>query len=335
MKIVQFMASEGWGGAESVFVELTNELAETHHVTALLLRETQYQAKFSSNVDCVVLRSNPTRYNPFLIYEIFCRLREIQPDVVHTHAVKGTELVFSANRFGQFPHVATKHNVRKGKIFNKLKWVTVVSEASRQTVLATNRKRPKVIYNGIRPMPLEVAEKYDVFTILAIGRLDKVKGFDILIKQVKALDFDFRLLIVGEGPERENLENTLRDAGMEGKAQLIGFRDDIPHMMKKSHVVVVSSYTEGFSKVLVEGIFYADVVISTPVGIAMEIFPSKFLTEQDHLGEKISDAHRNFLCFKNEFQKVKELRGEEFLFPAIVEKYTDLYQQILREGRSG
>jgi glycosyltransferase involved in cell wall biosynthesis len=332
MKIVQFMASEEWGGAESVFVELSNELARSHHVIAFLLRGTAYEDRFSAGVHLVTLQSNPTRYNPFLLYEIYSRLKNIRPDIVHTHAVKGTELVCGVNRFLQIPHLGTKHNVRKGKIFNTLKWVTAVSEASRNTIHAVQPARIEVIYNGIVPVNVEGIKKNKVFTILAIGRLDRVKGFDILISQLRDLDFDFRLLIVGEGPEKSNLEETIRKTGMQERVQLTGFREDIAQLMKSSHVVVISSHTEGFSKVLVEGLFYADAVVSTPVGVAVEILPSMFLTEQGRLGEKIAHLHRNYDQFVGEFGKITEDRKDNFLFPGIVEKYTRFYREMAGQG---
>jgi glycosyltransferase involved in cell wall biosynthesis len=329
MKIVQFMASEGWGGAESVFVDLSNELAKSHHVIAFLLRGTEYVGRFSSDVHLVTLRSNPTRYNPFLLYEIYSCLKDIRPDIVHTHAVKGTELVCDINRFLQIPHVGTKHNVRKGKIFNTLNWVTAVSEASKETIHSVRPARIKVIYNGISPIIVEEIKKNEVFTILAIGHLDKVKGFDILIRQVCNLEFDFRLLIVGEGPEKSYLTETIKKTGMEGKVQLIGFREDVARLMKSSHMVVISSHTEGFSKVLVEGMFYADAVISTPVGIAAEVLPSIFLVEQGRLGQKISQLHRNYDQFTSDFRKISDNRKNDFLLPGIVEKYCRFYQEVI------
>lgn len=328
MKIVQFMASEGWGGAESVFVELSNELARSHHVVAFLLRGTAYKERFSADVHQVTLLSNPTRYNPFLLFEIYSRLKDIKPDIVHTHAVKSTELVCSVNRLLQIPHLGTKHNVRKGKIFNTLNWATAVSEASRKTIHSVQPARVEVIYNGILPVNVEDLKKNKVFTILAIGRLDRVKGFDILITQLRDLDFDFRLLIVGEGPEKRNLEETIRKTGMQEKVQLTGFREDIPQLMQASHVVVISSHTEGFSKVLVEGLFYADVVVSTPVGVALEVLPPMFLTEQGQLAAKIAQLYRNHDQFIGEFRKVSESRKRDFLFPAIVDKYTRFYREI-------
>jgi glycosyltransferase involved in cell wall biosynthesis len=334
MKIVQFMASQGWGGAESVFVELANEQAKSHHVTAFLLRGTEYSGRFTADVHLVNLISNPTRHNPFLLYEIYSRLKVLQPDIIHTHAVKGTELVYNANRFLNLPHVGTKHNVRKGKIFNRLRWVTAVSEASRQTVHSVQPSRVEVIHNGVIPVNVENIPKNAVFTILAIGRLDRVKGFDILIDQLQELDLDFRLLVVGEGPERSNLEETIRKAKMDQRVQLIGFRDDIPQLMKAAHAVVVSSHTEGFSKVLVEGLFYADVVVSTPVGVAVELLPLMFLTEQNMLGKKIVELYRNYEQFVNEFKNMVKRKSEDFLISEIVDKYITFYREIIGRQES-
>jgi glycosyltransferase involved in cell wall biosynthesis len=331
MKIVQFMASEGWGGAESVFVELSNELAKSHHVIAFLLRGTAYARKFSADVHLVSLLSNPTRYNPFLLYEIFSRLKDIKPDLVHTHAVKGTELICSANRFLRIPHVGTKHNVRKGKIFNTLNWVTAVSETAKNSIHSVHPSRIEVIYNGIIPVSVAKTKKNEVFTIIAIGRLDRVKGFDILIEQMRDLTFKFRLLIVGEGPERDNLEETIRKTGMEGRVCLTGFREDIALLMKSSHVVVISSHSEGFSNVLVEGMFYADAVVSTPVGVATEVLPAQFLAEQGRLGQKIAQLYRNYEQFTREFRKISEKRRNDFLLPQIVGKYSCFYREMSGE----
>ena len=329
MKVVQFMASEGWGGAESVFVELSNALSVSCQITALLLRGTQYHNRFSSDVEVVALSSNPTRYNPLLVLEIYLLLQKIRPDIVHTHAVKGTELVYSVNHFLHIPHVGTKHNVRRGKIFNKLGWVTAVSQACEKTIHVHQGANLEVIYNGINPVNIDDIAKYNVFTILAVGRLDSVKGFDILINQVCRLDFDFRLLIVGEGPEKQRLNVLLREKGMQDRVFLTGFKEEIPQMMKKAHLVVVSSHAEGFSRVLVEGLFYADVVISTPVGVAAEILPPIFIVSQDMLGDKIDDVHRNFAEYQRQFARTKDVKSGNFLLPTVAERYKRFYQNML------
>jgi glycosyltransferase involved in cell wall biosynthesis len=208
--------------------------------------------------------------------------------------------------------------------------VTAVSEAAKNSIHSVQPPagRIEVIYNGIVPIPVAATKKNEVFTILAIGRLDRLKGFDILIDQMRDLTFDFRLLIIGEGPERDNLEERIHKTGMEGKVHLTGFREDIALLMKSSHVVVISSYSEGFSKVLAEAMFYADAVVSTPVGIAVEVLPAVFITEQGRLGEKIAQLYRNYEQFAREFKKISEGRRNDFLLPHIVEKYICYYREM-------
>ena len=116
------MASDGYGGAEKVFVELSNGLAERHEVAAMLIRGCAFRSRFSDKVQLIELKSNPTRHNPFLHYEIYRAVRRFSPDIIHTHAAKGAELVRKISRFTDIPHLGTKHNDRTGRIFNSLKW---------------------------------------------------------------------------------------------------------------------------------------------------------------------------------------------------------------------
>ncbi len=48
-------------------------------------------------------------------------------DIVHTHGAKATQITYLLNKISPFIHIATKHNTRKGKIFNKVKNVISVS----------------------------------------------------------------------------------------------------------------------------------------------------------------------------------------------------------------
>jgi len=335
MKIVQFIASEGFGGAEKVFVELSNALARDHEVTALLLRNATIEKRFSPDVRQVRLNSHPTSNNPFLHLELYSRLKELNPDIIHTHAAKGTTLVARVNRLLGFKQLGTKHNDRKGRIFNTLRWVSTVSEKAGRSVIPARGAHICVIHNGVVPEVIGIVDKEEVFTMVAVGRLDRIKGFDILIDQVSSLPFDYRLQIVGEGPEKDNLEKKIRKHGLKGKVSLAGFRDDIPLLMKKAHLVVVASHQEGGPKVMIESLFYADVLIATPVGAVPEILPEMFQSSQDKLGRKIMEVHSHYDEYLKEFQKVADEKRQDFTIPLIVGKYFDLYREIVGEKEQG
>jgi len=331
MKIVQFMASEKWGGAEKVFVDLSNELSHKHSVIALLLRDTEYKGRLSGRVEIVELQSHPTTHNPLLLYELYKVVKKHKPDIVHTHAVKASSLLRKVGYFRDFHHVGTKHNARKGRIFNKLKWVSAVSKESAESIINDADSTIKVIHNGILPEKAGNRKILDdtVFRIAAIGRLDKIKGFDVLIKELKSLDFPFRLTIAGEGPEKKILDRIIAERNMQDRVELGGFCDNIPELMRSSHMVVISSHSEGFPQVMVESLFYANVLISTPVGGVKEILPSFFLASQSGIAEKIRDVYRDYQEYKKRFSGLKKKRSNEFHLTRIGQKYVEYYQEIV------
>jgi len=327
--VLQFMASTGFGGAEKVFVELTNSLADQVRVTAVVVRGTEYLHRFASWVPVIELKSNPTRHNPFLWLELRRLLRQRAPGIIHTHAAKAAELVNLANYDRRFLHLATKHNDRKGSIFNRLPFVSTVSERSRASVHLREGGKVWVIHNGINAEKVEYGHVPEIFTILAVGRLDAIKGFDQLIKAVASLDFPFRLRIVGEGSERARLEEEIAALGLQEKVFLEGFRDDVPRMMADSHLVVISSRREGGPRVLPEALFYAPALISTPVGMVPEILPPELQCGLADLGWKISDVCLRYSHYQRMFAQVADQWKKDFCLPVITGKYLALYKEIL------
>ena len=131
------------------------------------------------------------------------------------------------------------------------------------------------------------------FSIVAVGRLDKIKGFDLLIRAASELKFDFELKIYGQGGERQNLQNLIDSLNLRDHVRL-GFCDDVAAALAASHLHVISSRKEGFPVILIEGIFYSPVLISTRVGGISEILSEEFLCEAADLGVKIDEIYRTY-----------------------------------------
>lgn len=327
MKIIQFMASDEWGGAEQVFVELSNILSESHKVTSLVMRNCKYKDRFRKSVRVESLKSFGNRHNPLLHIEIDRLIERIQPDVIHTHAAKASEIIFRIGKLPRLNHVATKHYPRPGPIFNKIRKVTAVSKLVASTVKHRGNQNIKVIYNGINPINIEPADKDGIFTIIAAGRLEPLKGFDILIKAVHKLPFDYRLKIYGEGFENIKLKATIQTLGLDKRVFLEGFTDNIPWYMKKAHLVVICSHSEGFSRVIGEGLLFADVVLSTRVGMAAEILNEEFLVTHATLAEKINDVYQNFEKYKNDFHILNREISPRFNLSDIANEYVNFYKE--------
>ena len=326
MKILQFIASNGWGGAEKSFVELCNGLSQSLQIEVLLFKENEVEEKLDPKIKIYRLSSNSDRHNPFLYIEAIKLIKKIKPDILHTHGAKASEIIYHLNRFVSIKHVATKRNPRKGSIFNKIDHVIAISQ---DVVRSISKEGVKLIYNGLLPESNIAKQSANpMFTLLAVGRLDKIKGFDILIKEVAKLDFPFHLNIVGEGEERKNLETLIMNLDLSEKVSLLGFREDIPSLIALADLVVVSSHSEGFGRVVIETLFYGKLIISTKVGISIEILPEELLIDDFEIAKKIDTIYNSIEHYHTLFRGLKETRTQEFLVEHCIQKHIDFYEEI-------
>lgn len=323
------MASSGWGGAEKAFVELSNELASRCELSVLVPPDAEYTDRFSGAIRSVRSLRSGSRRNPLVLSHLRGVIREVRPDIVHTHAAKATEMMFWVGKVGDVNHVATKHNARDRMIFGRIRWVTAVSEQAAYTI--HNRSGVTIVPNGIHARPVGPQPRADTFTMLAVGRLDRYKGFDVLIREVATLPFDFVLEIAGEGPERSRLESLIVDLGVEANVHLLGHRDDVPELLARVHLQVVSSRTEGFSLALLEGLHYSGLIVSTPVGIAPEVLPAELLIEDLSIARKITDVKERYDELAVRFAGSKAEHIGRFLWSRAAQRYLELYRRVLAE----
>ena len=327
MKVMQFIASKVWGGAEKSFAELCNELSKNIQIEVILLKENKIEERLNENIKIHILSSGSGRHNPLLYLEVLRFIKKSNPDIIHTHSAKASEIIYTLNKFVSLKQVATKRNPRKGKVFNKIEYVTAVSK---DVVRSIDTQNVELIYNGLlRETTTPVKSVNPFFTLLAVGGLDKIKGFDILIEEVSKLDFPFRLNIVGEGEERGNLEKLIKHLDLSDKVMLLGYREDIPSLISAADLVVISSHSEGFGRVLVEALFYGKLAVSTKVGLSIEILPEELLIDDFEIAQKISAVYSNEEQYDRLFTQVKKIRTEAFLLENNIQKYIDYYKRIL------
>ena len=325
MKICHFIASKGLGRGEA-YIDLVNVLCRKMDIVLLVPHGALFLERVDKRIQIIEYQRKNSRTNPLLYIELYKILVGIQVDLVHTHFAKASLIFHRLNHLLHLPHVATKHNPRKGKIYNKLQNVIAVSESVKRSI---THDRVKVIYNGLIPEKInKKREQNPIFTICSVGRLDKIKGFDVLIRACAELAFDYQLNIVGEGNEREALEILIQKQGVGKHVYLQGFRTDIPQVMNQADLVVVSSLSEGFSLAALEGLFYGRMLLSTKVGIPAEIFPDNLLLEASQFTRKITDVFNNYCSYQEEFQALKKKYASRFLLDNIVSEYIDYYKDV-------
>jgi glycosyltransferase involved in cell wall biosynthesis len=156
--------------------------------------------------------------------------------------------------------------------------VTAVSEAI-ATQLADEglapESAPVVIANGVdtrfwHPGPPREASRGDPL-LVAVGRLERVKGFDVLIRACAALGqrgCRARLVIVGEGSEQKALAQQAASLGLGGKVQFAGRRspEEIRAYLHEADLFVLPSRSEGMPLSLLEAMATGTPVVAADVG---------------------------------------------------------------------
>ncbi len=141
----------------------------------------------------------------------------------------------------------------------------------------------RVVYNGVdfktADMSKEEARKKIGIAgniILSIGRLVPWKGFRMLIKIMPRL-FEinqfFRLVIIGDGPEKKNLESIVKNMHLENKVYLVGkkSKEELALFSAAADIFVLNTAYEGFSHQILEAMAAGLPVITTAVGGNKEV----------------------------------------------------------------
>ena len=170
------------------------------------------------------------------------------------------------------------------------------------------------------------------FSIVAVGRLDKIKGFDLLIRAASELKFDFELKIYGQGGERQNLQNLIDSLKLQDRVRLCGFCDDVAVALSASHLHVISSRKEGFPVILIEGIFYSPVLISTRAGGISEILSEEFLYEAADLGAKIDEIYRTYGKYARAFAQKHAKFKQTLTLQNYISSLKNYYEELLCEA---
>lgn len=107
--------------------------------------------------------------------------------------------------------------------------------------------------------------EHEAPVILSVGRLDVLKGFTTLIRAFAMVrqEFDCRLAILGEGPERGRLEDLVKELGLGTDVYLPGFVDNPFAWMGRAKMFVSSSLTEGCPNAVMQALACGTPVIST------------------------------------------------------------------------
>jgi glycosyltransferase involved in cell wall biosynthesis len=239
------------------------------------------------------------RFDTAVISQLREMVERYRPDIIQTHMVKSHFLLrysglWRSHRWLAFHHGYTRVD-RKMMVYNQVdRWslrkahaiVTVCRPFVEQlTDFGIPASRITVQHNSV---PAFEAPEHSVTArlrsrlgipdripvLLTVGRLSAEKGFDDLVEAAaiaRSSSPDFRLVIVGEGPERQRLESSVARLGLTGRVLLPGHNNCIAPWYAMADFLVMPSHSEGSPNVLLEAMAAGLPIIATTVGGIPEI----------------------------------------------------------------
>lgn len=293
-KFAFFISSLTGGGTVRVFTNLANNLIKKGAEIDMVVgkKEGPFLKKLDKRVN-IINHNSSHKYKRLFIINLLLLIKYLKKERPNILISTGTHANIVASLakliLGSSANVVVCREVSSlnNKIFInflikilfiKNNKIIAVSNGVKQDLLKNsfiNSKKIKVIYNPIfkKSITIRANDKitHSFFNknnkiIIAIGRLSKIKDFPTLIKAFKILsksNENLRLIILGEGKERDNLEKLIKNYNIENKVDLPGFKDNPYAYLSKSDVFVLSSLSEGFGNVLVEAMACGTPVIST------------------------------------------------------------------------
>lgn len=172
-----------------------------------------------------------------------------------------------------------KNNPKKyQKIFNKYDYIFAVSEViAKELCISIPKLKNKVrtLYNIIdkdfivklsNNKEVEFKDNFNGLRILSVGRLHYQKGFDIAIKTCKILidkGYNIKWYILGQGEEKENLDNLIEQNSLEEKFVLLGAVANPYPFFKDCDIYVQTSRFEGYCLTLAEAKIFNKPIVTT------------------------------------------------------------------------
>lgn len=329
MRITLVMASAEDGGLEKHVIELANGLSRQHAVS--LIAHPRFLDQVDEKVSFIAMDMRGSRHNPWLKYKLKNKIKETAPDIVHAHASKTAQLMQSMVKKLSVPCLVTIHGV-KSNVKPYLDFDHIIA-VSQRLVKALPALKTSVVHNGVNYDALKVIPFAKNRKFIAIGRLNEVKGFDILLRAWAELPY--HLTIAGEGEQRPHLEALIHELKLSDRVSLIGYCSDIQLLISRHEALIVSSLREGGPYTLGEALLLQRPVIGTDVGVMREFINLDLLCEVGNVAA-LHHVIERYIALENpinKFQHAFQRAQKQLSFDKMIESTVNVYTQCLNQGK--
>lgn len=303
IRIVQVTGSAGWAGGERFLQDLLACVDPDKIQFEVICPGfgplvTELEEK---GIPHSVVELSPL-VNPAAIWRMGKLVTASQPDLVQSHGARSNFYARLACRQAGVTHLSTIHNsLNDYPVPTWKKWlymaldrltarwsekIVCVSKSLVEDLIGQGHRPGKVgvIHNGVdlvtfdpeKANPAGLRRQFGEGDILlgVVGRLTQQKGHRYLFEALPEIVYRFpkaKLVVVGDGPLKEELQQKVRELGLRQSVLFAGVRADIPDVLAAMDVIVLPSLSEGLPYVLLEALAMERPVVTTTVNGVTEV----------------------------------------------------------------
>lgn len=369
MKILHINAGNEYGGGLSHIVSLLEKMKTKKDVSLLVFEEGPVSREARKEGVEVFVLGQKSKFDLRFLNKLKAFVKNGEFNVLHSHGPRANLYVSRVIKkmrpikwvitVHSNPYLDFKDRGVAGKIFQTL---NIRSYSRADAIISVSREiegivskhknystKSYVIHNGIefRNRSNKNKQHSELFTLLVVGRLEKVKGFDVLIEALKQQPFpkdSWKLVICGEGSEFNHLKELTKKSSLTNNIEFKGWVDktQLDDHFEQANLYILSSLSESFPLVVLEAMEFATPVIATNVGDVEDMFPEQvdkdiFLIEPnnpDKLKESLSQTYDLFEKNKlSEIGKIFHTHAQQFSSRKQVEEIERVYEELLNEKK--
>jgi glycosyltransferase involved in cell wall biosynthesis len=362
MRVLLAVTGLGMGGAERMVRDLADALPA--EVCIAYLKGPLDVRPRRAGVHLACLGVESARDLPPACLKLRRLLRDFHPDIVHGHMFHAALLTRLLRRAAPGARIiSTMHTGQDGgplralalRLTDALADIsTNVSHEAVDAFVASGAVpagRMIAIHNGIDlqryqrepDARMQVRDEFGIAEptrlLFAAGRLDWSKDYPTLLQALALLrdSVDYRLLIAGDGPHRDDLTQLARTLGLEERVQFLGVRRDIPRLMSAADVFVLSSVGEAFGLVVAEAMACECVVVATDAGGVREVLgPAGMLVPTRDPAALAQALRAGFALDPGQAATMGAAARQRvvkyFSFEREIDAWMRLYEQLLEDG---
>ncbi|MGM8215072.1 glycosyltransferase [Bacillaceae bacterium W0354] len=367
MKVMHVISGGETGGSKNHIISLLKTFP-TAEILLVVMQEGMLRQEAEKEGIRTINLNQKNRYDLKARKKLIDIAKQDNVNLIHTHGARANFFIATLISKLNITWVTTVHSDPsldfmktglKGKLFTKLNlwayskidYFFAVSEPFKQNLISIGIEENKIstILNGIdfdtkeetnlTREDLQIAE--DDFVITIVARLHPIKGHRELLRATSQVieqheDLNIKLFLVGDGKEKQTLEELTDVLKMNQNVKFLGYRDDVPAIYRLSNVAILTSYSESFPLALLEAAKEKLPLIATDVGGIANLVQKHGWLIQPKSVEEIEKALHDVITehkkgtLKDIGTKQYEYAKENFSVNKLAENMKKSYLQLVK-----